>query len=226
MSASPRNGPAMSEPTDYFANHQHKLRFPWSLYHRPIVQALEASLGASTGPDVLNVGSGPFLELSQIDSRERRITICDIDARSIEKARELHGKRLVGADVVAPDAPLPYPDDRFDLVVSMDVVEHLPDPAPWLAEVLRVVRPGGTVFLTTPNYASRSLVVIENTALELIARAQGFSRGDLHPSKMTPDRLRKLLVDAGAERIDIQPLSFGWVLGARASKPRPKTPRE
>jgi SAM-dependent methyltransferase len=209
----------MSEAVDYFANHRHKLRFPWSLYHRPIISALEAALGGSTGPDVLNVGSGPFFELSQIDSRGRRITVCDIDARSIELARELYGDLLVGSDVVLPNAPLPYPDGRFDLVVSMDVIEHLPDPAPWLAEVLRVTRPGGSVFLTTPNYASRSLVVIENTALELVARRQGFSREALHPSKMTPDRLRELLVGAGAVSIDIDLMSLGWVLGARAKKP-------
>jgi SAM-dependent methyltransferase len=214
----------MSEAVDYFANHRHKLRFPWSLYHQPIISALEAALGASTGPEVLNVGSGPFFELTQIDAREKRVTLCDIDSRSIELARELHGDRLAGSDIVAPDAPLPYPNDRFDLVVSMDVIEHLPAPAPWLAEILRVTRPGGTVFLTTPNYASRSLIALEGTALELVARAQGFSRKDLHPSKMNPERLRELLVGAGAVRIDIVPLSFGWVLAARAKKPKRVTP--
>jgi hypothetical protein len=74
----------MSEAVDYFANHRHKLRFPWSLYHQPIISALEAALGASTGPEVLNVGSGPFFELTQIDAREKRVTLCDIDSRSID----------------------------------------------------------------------------------------------------------------------------------------------
>jgi SAM-dependent methyltransferase len=209
----------MSEAVDYFANHRHKLRFPWSLYHRPIISALEAALGSSTGPEALNVGSGPFFELTEIDARARRITLCDIDPRSIELARELHGEKIAGYDVVNAGDPLPYADGRFDLVLSMDVIEHLPDPTPWLEEVFRVTRPGGTVFLTTPNYASKSLVVIENTALELIARMQGFSRRALHPSKMTPERLRGLLVAAGAERIEIEPLSLGWVLGVRAKKP-------
>ena len=57
----------MSEAVDYFANHRHKLKFPWSLYHRPIVSALEAALGSSLGPEVLNVGSGPFFELEEVD---------------------------------------------------------------------------------------------------------------------------------------------------------------
>ncbi|HMJ15870.1 MAG TPA: hypothetical protein VK524_30850 [Polyangiaceae bacterium] len=43
------------------------LRFPWSLYHRPIVRELQAALRAAAGADVLNIGSGPFWELSELD---------------------------------------------------------------------------------------------------------------------------------------------------------------
>jgi SAM-dependent methyltransferase len=208
----------VSAEPDYFENHRHKLRFPWTLYHRPIVSALGAALGKSPGEEVLNVGSGPFFELREIDARQRRITICDVDPRAIELAKELHDGKLAGADVVAPGAPLPYGDGRFDLVVSMDVVEHLPDPAPWLRELYRVAKPGGMLFLTTPNYASRGLVAIERTALELVARAQGFSRKALHPSKLTPASLRGLLESAGWQRIDLDLLAFGWVLAATARK--------
>ena len=210
----------MSSAPDYFENHRHKLRFPWTLYHRPIVSALGAALGKSPGVDVLNVGSGPFFELDEVDARERRITICDVDPRAVELAKELHGGKLAGADVIEPGAPLPYTNDRFDLVVSMDVVEHLPDPSPWLAELFRVTKPGGMLFLTTPNYASRGLVTIENTALELIARMQGFSRKALHPSKLTPASLSALLEQSGWERIDLDILAFGWVLAAWGRKPR------
>jgi SAM-dependent methyltransferase len=211
----------MTEAVDYFANHRHKLKFPWSLYHRPIVSALEAALGSSLGPEVLNVGSGPFFELAEVDARERRITVCDIDPRAVELARKLHGERLAGADVIAPGAPLPYAGGRFDLVVSMDVIEHLPEAAllPWVNELHRVLAPGGLLFLTTPNYASKGLVVIEQTALELVARRHGFSRKELHPSKFTPSRLDRLLADAGFARRDLAPIAFGWVLAAHARKP-------
>jgi SAM-dependent methyltransferase len=208
----------VSTAPDYFENHRHKLTFPWTLYHRPIVSALSAALGKSPGTDVLNVGSGPFFELGEVDARERRITICDIDPRAVELAKELHGEELAGADVLEPGAPLPYPEGRFDLVVSMDVVEHLADPLPWLSELFRVTKPGGMLFLTTPNYASRGLVAIENTALELVARMQGFSRKTLHPSKLTPASLRGLLEASGWERIDLDLLAFGWVLAGWGRK--------
>jgi len=211
----------MSEAVDYFSNHQHKLRFPWSLYHRPIVDALGRVLRHSPGPDVLNVGSGPFFELADIGplGRDgRKITVCDIDPRAVELAKELHGQTIARADVITAGEPLPYADAVFDLVVSMDVIEHVPEPLPWLREVLRVLRPGGLLFMTTPNYASISLDLIEKTALEAIARMQGFSRKNLHPSKMTPSRLRELLDEAGAVQTEIRPISMGWVLASESRK--------
>jgi SAM-dependent methyltransferase len=208
----------MREATDYFENHRHKLRFPWSLYHRPIVQAFEAALGRSKGPDVLNVGAGPFFELSRVDVRGRRLTVCDIDERAVELAKDLHGARLARADTVEPGAPLPYADGSFDLVVAMEVIEHLTEPLPWLRELVRVARPGAELLLTTPNYASASLVALENTALELVARRHGFTRANIHPTKFEAASLSLLLAEAGATRIEVGTCSFGWVLVARAKK--------
>lgn len=208
----------MNAQPDYFSNHRLKLRFPWRLYHAPIVTALQRVVALSPGRDVLNVGSGPFFELKELDRGDRRFTVCDIDPRAVELAKEIYGTGLAGADTLQPDAPLPYPDASFDLVVSMDVIEHVLDPVPWTREALRVLRPGGVLFLTTPNYGSTSLRVIEQTALEAVARVQGFSRKDIHPTKMTEQRLRQVLASAGAEMIRIEPISFGWVLAAHARK--------
>jgi SAM-dependent methyltransferase len=208
----------MSEPVDYFTNHRFKLRFPWKLYHQPIVNELANALSASAGEDVLNLGSGPFFELKALPALGKRFTLCDIDPRALVLARELHGAALAGVDTVQPGAPLPYDSARFDAVVSMDVVEHLVDPLPWLREALRVLKPGGLLFLTTPNYASHSLRAIENTALEAIARAQGFSRKDLHPSKLDAPKLTSLLRQAGARNAVTKPISLGWVLAAYAWK--------
>jgi 2-polyprenyl-3-methyl-5-hydroxy-6-metoxy-1,4-benzoquinol methylase len=208
----------MSEAVDYFSNHRLKLRFPWRLYHGPIVTALAHAVDAVPGPRLLNLGAGPFFELDSLDVRDKELTLADIDPRAMELARELHGTRIASADVLAPSAPLPYADAAFDGLVSMDVIEHLPDPAPWLREAFRVVRPGGLVFLTTPNYASRSLDLIERTALEAIARLQGFSRRDLHPSKLTRTTLGALLDAVPARRVRIETIALGWVLAATAER--------
>jgi hypothetical protein len=103
----------VSQP-DYFSNHRLKLRFPWRLYHDPIVRELGRVVHSSPGPDVLNVGSGPFFELDRLGRAGKRFTICDIDSRAVALAREIHGAALTRADVVAADRPLPYADASFD----------------------------------------------------------------------------------------------------------------
>jgi SAM-dependent methyltransferase len=213
------SGDGASEAVDYFSNHRVKLRFPWRLYHAPIVRELQTALSSTVGPDVLNLGSGPFFELSELPAHhEKRFTLCDIDPRALSLAKEMHGPALAGADTVSSGAPLPYADARFDAVISMDVVEHLRDPRPWLREALRVLKPGGVLFLTTPNYASYSLRALEGTVLELIARRQGFSRRALHPSKLDSAKLSALLDGAGARSALIKRISFGWALAAFARR--------
>jgi SAM-dependent methyltransferase len=55
-----------------------------------------------------------------------------------------------------------YPNDYCDAAVMVEVVEHLPNPRQVLAEVFRVLKPGGVFCLTTPNFASyRSLLLRE-----------------------------------------------------------------
>lgn len=206
------------EEVDYFSNHRLKLRFPWRLYHAPIVRELGAALARAPGTDVLNLGSGPFFELSALPPQSKRFTLCDIDPRALALAARVHGSALHGTDTLLENAPLPYPDARFDAVVSMDVLEHVPDPLPWLRGALRVLKPGGLLFLTTPNYASRSLTALENTVLEAIARVQGFSRRNLHPSKLDAGKLTRLLETAGAREVAIKPISFGWALAALARR--------
>jgi SAM-dependent methyltransferase len=208
----------MEDLPDYFANHRLKLRFPWSLYHRPIVEALQAVVTSCPGTDVLNLGSGPFFELSLLEDCGRRFTVCDIDPRAIELARARYGARLAGADVIAKDRPLPYADDSFDAVVSMEVIEHVVEPLAWVKEALRVLKPGGLLFLTTPNYGSATLRVLERTALEAIARLQRFTREGLHPTKLDAALLGKTLRDAGLKSVDVRSVAFNWVLTAYGRK--------
>ena len=55
-------------------------------------------------------------------------------------------------DVVALGAALPFADGSFDLVFTSQVLEHVPDDAPVLAECARTLRPGGALVLSVPFY--------------------------------------------------------------------------
>lgn len=65
------------------------------------------------------------------------------------------GFRLVGADAQA----LPFPPEAFDGLCCIDAFEHIPDPQRAAAEFRRVLRPGGWVFLSAPNYGNTAGLV-------------------------------------------------------------------
>ena len=48
--------------------------------------------------------------------------------------------------------PLPFPDKKFDCILSLAVIEHVPNSAHLLAEVYRILKPGGIFYLSTPNF--------------------------------------------------------------------------
>ena len=75
------------------------------------------------------------------------VVACDLDPSRFRAA----GVPCVRADLAAP---LPFASQAFDAVVSTEVVEHLEDPHRLIRECARILRPGGTLVLSTPNILS------------------------------------------------------------------------
>lgn len=128
----------------------------------PIVDAIEAARGAPTGADdpVLEVGCGTAALASAIARRGASVVATDVSLRWLVLA----GKRLAEEEAAgrvellacAAEA-LPFEDESFSLVAASDVVEHVDDPERFVAECARVLRPGGLLFLATPNRFSLGL---------------------------------------------------------------------
>ena len=101
---------------------------------------------------VLDLGCGDGRLTAELDADE--LTGADVSALALERARRrLPNARLVDLE---PDAPLPFEDGDFDLVLLAETLEHVRDVQLLLSEVRRVLRPGGTLALTTP--ATRPLM--------------------------------------------------------------------
>jgi SAM-dependent methyltransferase len=72
-----------------------------------------------------------------------------------QKAVQVAQARGIWAQVMDLDTePLPYNDSFFDCVVAGEIIEHVYDPDALVAEMRRVLRPGGVLILTTPNLAN------------------------------------------------------------------------
>jgi len=72
---------------------------------------------------------------------------CDLEARSIEEMCELLGEQVLHVS----EAHLPFPENKFNCTISIDVHEHLEDPNPFTKELRRVTKPGGKLIVTVPN---------------------------------------------------------------------------
>lgn len=74
------------------------------------------------------------------------------DVSEVALARAAH--RVPGAALVSldPDAPLPFEDGAFELVLCAETLEHVRDVQLLLSETRRVLRPGGRLALTTPAH--------------------------------------------------------------------------
>ncbi len=57
---------------------------------------------------------------------------------------------FANVDIVAPGDEIPFLDNTFDLVISQAVLEHVQEPEQVVAEMLRVLRPGGQIYVEIP----------------------------------------------------------------------------
>ena len=98
--------------------------------------------------NLLEVGAGKGSLVVRLREAGCNVTGCEVSDFMLTESRRLHGRLPIAkVDGMA----LPYPTAAFDAVLSFDVLEHIPDTDAHLAEVKRVLKPGGSYLLQTPN---------------------------------------------------------------------------
>jgi 2-polyprenyl-3-methyl-5-hydroxy-6-metoxy-1,4-benzoquinol methylase len=147
---------------------------------------------------VLDVGAGPGVLLAAAAARGWEGVGVDLNPWAARTAAEL------GADVrVGTIEDAGFDDGEFDLVTMMDVVEHVHEPERMVAEVSRLVRPGGVAAFLTPDAGS------------IITRLMG-SRW---PEAQRTDHLVLFSVrglEALLRRHGLEPVDWHWI-GKRSS---------
>jgi len=98
--------------------------------------------------DVLDVGCGTGYGTACLAENARSIVGIDISKPALRWAK----KHYPGVRFIAMDAQhLDFPDASFDVIVSSENFEHLPDQSSHLRELARVLRPDGFCFVASPN---------------------------------------------------------------------------
>ena len=106
----------------------------------------------SAPADILDFGCGSGDISLHLGAFGHRVTGYDLSEAMIAQARHKDGDERVRWFTPSHDgAPLPLPNVSFDAVVASSVLEYVPDVASTLAELSRVLRPGGWLFATVPD---------------------------------------------------------------------------
>jgi SAM-dependent methyltransferase len=118
-------------------------------------------LGLTSGERVLDLGCGAGRHAFEMYRRGADVIAFDQNADELAAVGDLFAAmREAGevpadaeADVKQGDAlDLPFPDGEFDRVVAAEVLEHIHDDERAIAELVRVLRPGGTIAVTVPRW--------------------------------------------------------------------------
>lgn len=109
------------------------------------------------GLTVLDVGCGGGLISEPLCRMGARVTGIDPSTETIEAARAHSAPQGLSIEYRAARAEdLVAAGETFDAVVCLEVLEHVPDPAAFVAMIARLVRPGGVLVLSTINRTLKS----------------------------------------------------------------------
>src|SRR5262249_10262675 len=151
-------------------------RYRYQVYARWMPEVMEFAKHA--GERVLEVGGGMGTDLAQFASHGALVTDVDLSAGHLQLAQENFRLRGLGGAFMHHDAEsLPFDDASFDLVYSNGVLHHTPNTRRAVAEIRRVLRPGGRVIAMV--YAENSLQYWRNLVWHL-----GLKDGDLASRSM------------------------------------------
>lgn len=112
--------------------------------HRKTHLAVRDTLSGMPRGRLLDIAAGEGAMSAAAAEMGFQVSACDLQPENFKAP----GVECAPCDL---DKNLPFPDASFDCAVCIEAVEHLQNRYAFLAECARILRPGGTLILTTPN---------------------------------------------------------------------------
>ena len=120
---------------------------PWHLMARRHIAE-----GSLHGQQVLEIGCGPGQFALWLARQGGQVIASDFSGEACRIARKVGGDKVDVRRLDAQNLVEPLGRDRFDLVVCLETLEHVPDHDRALREIVAVTKPGGRIVVSTPNY--------------------------------------------------------------------------
>lgn len=164
--------------------------------------------------EMLDLGTGTALIPIELCRRESNVRVVAVDlAESMLDLARANIEVASLADRVALDRvdakALPYDDGHFACVMSNSLAHHIPEPKQALAEMLRVLRPGGLLFvrdLARPESEEELARLVETYCGEATARQRELFADSLRAA-LAVDEARQIVKSLGAPAASVEPTS-------------------
>lgn len=172
----------------------------------------ERSFKPIEGKKALDVGCGAGLLAEPLARLGAKVTAVDAAAELIAAAR-LHAQGQ-GIDIDYRASTVEALDGEFDLVTSMEVIEHVADPQTFVSSLAARLAPGGLLIISTPNKTGLSKLLMVGLAEGIGTIPKGTHDFEKF---ITPDRMKLLLAAAGLECVDVEGIAWSPTRGLHLS---------
>ena len=165
------------------------------------------------GKSALDVGCGAGLLAEPLARLGAEVTAIDAAPELIEVARKHAARQGLGIDYRA--AAVEDVAGQFDLITSLEVIEHVADPQAFVEALAKRLAPGGLMILSTPNKTSWSKLLTITLAEGLGRIPKGTHDFDQF---IAPERMKTLLENAALTCVDFEGIAWSPTRGLHLSE--------
>jgi 2-polyprenyl-6-hydroxyphenyl methylase/3-demethylubiquinone-9 3-methyltransferase len=164
------------------------------------------------GKTALDVGCAAGLLTEPLARLGAKVTGLDAAPELIEVARE-HAA-AIGLEIDYRAGDVQELEGQFDLITSMEVIEHVADPAAFVGALAKRLAPDGLMILSTPNQTSLSRLMMITVGEGVGQIPKGTHDFDKF---IGPERMKVMLSDAGLKCLDVEGIAWSPARGLHLS---------